>query len=419
MSKLGIIYEMNVRQLTQEGTFKSAEKELARLKKMGVDIIWLMPVYPIGKISRKGTLGSYYSIQNYTEINPEFGTKENFDSFVQKAHSLGLKVILDWVANHTSRDNEWLRTKPMEWYERDAQGSAVIPWDWTDTAKLNYSNHDVWIGQREAMQYWLQEHGVDGFRCDMAMLVPLDFWKETFHSLKTIKDDIILLAEAEGREFTDGVFDICYGWELHHALVDLANGRTDVDKVRNIVYNYLNYPNGSSHLYFTSNHDENSWSGSSEQRFKKSLRCISALTFMLPAGTPLIYTGEEYGYDHSFNFFEKDSMPSMKKNDVTRFYEKMCALRHSLTSLDMFRSGDNFMEIITNASRDLFAFRWQNSEKEIICIFNVSPWVIEGNFDVCNTSGIYMDYLSGKEIEIQNHFHGFLDPWEFLLLQKK
>ena len=216
-----VIYEMNVRQLTAEGTLRAAADRLSFLSNMGVDVVWLMPIYPIGRKKRKGSLGSYYSIRDYCAVNPEIGTMSDLDYFVNTAHNLGLKVILDWVANHTARDARWIDERPKDWYERDAQGEPLVPWDWTDTAKLNYANREVWRGQADAMEYWIKEHAIDGFRCDMAMLVPIEFWNETAQRLRMIKPDLFMLAEAEETNlFERGAFDACYAWEMHHLMND-------------------------------------------------------------------------------------------------------------------------------------------------------------------------------------------------------
>ncbi|MFR9566658.1 MAG: alpha-amylase family glycosyl hydrolase, partial [Rikenellaceae bacterium] len=183
-----VLYEMNVRQLTQEGTLNAARERLPFLKELGIDVVWLMPIYPIGEVERKGSLGSYYAIADYCAVNSEFGTIEDFDLFLAEAKRLGLKVILDWVANHTARDARWNTEKPANWYQRDEKGEAIVPWDWTDTAKLNYSNHDVWRGQIDAMKFWIKR-GVDGFRCDMAMLVPIEFWQEVSTELHALNAD--------------------------------------------------------------------------------------------------------------------------------------------------------------------------------------------------------------------------------------
>ena len=191
-----MLYEMNIRQLSAEGSFRAAIERLPFLRSIGIDAIWLMPIYPIGEEGRKGSLGSYYSIKDYKAVNSEFGSEEDFRAFVKAAHALGMKVLLDWVANHTARDARWLAERPANWYERDEQGVAKVPWDWTDTAKLNYANHDVWLGEIDAMRYWVEEFDVDGFRCDMAMLVPIEFWQEVSAELHRIKPDIFMLAEA-------------------------------------------------------------------------------------------------------------------------------------------------------------------------------------------------------------------------------
>ena len=206
-----VLYEMNVRQLTPEGTLRAATSKLPFLKDLGVDAVWLMPVYPIGEAGRKGSLGSYYSIRDYCAVNPELGTMADFDAFVAEAHRLGMRVLLDWVANHTARDARWIAEKPASWYERDAAGRPAVPWDWSDTAKLNYADRDVWRAQADAMEFWLTQHDVDGFRCDMAMLVPIEFWNETSLRLRRVKPDLFMLAEAEERNlFEEGAFDACY-----------------------------------------------------------------------------------------------------------------------------------------------------------------------------------------------------------------
>ena len=189
-----VLYELNIRQFTPEGTLNAAIERLPFLRSIGIDVIWLMPIYPIGKEGRKGTLGSYYSISDYKGVNPEFGTADDFRAFISAAHAMGIRVLLDWVANHTARDARWITERPADWYERDEQGVAKVSWDWTDTPKLNYANHDVWVGEIDAMRYWVEEFGVVGFRCDMAMLVPIEFWKEASHELHKIKSDIFMLA---------------------------------------------------------------------------------------------------------------------------------------------------------------------------------------------------------------------------------
>ena len=191
-----VVYEMNVRQYTPEGTFAAAQKELPRLQELGIDILWLMPIHPIGIDGRKGTLGSYYAIRNYCDINPEFGTMADFEAFLAEAHRLGLRVVIDCVANHTSPDAVWTTERAPEWYERDAEGKTTFTADWADTANLNYENKDVWAGMAGAMRFWM-EKGIDGFRCDMACEVPLEFWQETIAGLRADYPGMYMLAEGE------------------------------------------------------------------------------------------------------------------------------------------------------------------------------------------------------------------------------
>lgn len=412
-----VVYEMNVRQLTEEGTLLMAMRHLQHLKDMGVDAVWLMPVYPIGVVERKGELGSYYSISDYCAINPEFGTMADFDAFVEEAHRLGLKVLLDWVANHTARDAKWLKDKPMSWYERDEQGVAKVPWDWSDTAKLNYAEKGVWQGQIDAMKFWVREHGVDGFRCDMAMLVPLEFWQDVRRELQSVKPNIFMLAEAEGAEFFDKAFDACYGWELHHAMVAVAQGKTRVWTLRDKIYSVLNdNPRTSMHMSFTSNHDENSWSGSEQSRFGEALSAMSALSFVLPKSLPLIYTGQEIGYDHSFKFFDKDAMPQFEWNNATEIYHRLCEMKHDCSSLRSADLGGSYIELNTNAPDCLLAFVREDEHSRVVYIANLSPYKIFADFHTGIYAGGYKNVISGETETLYEHTWGDMEPWSYRLL---
>ena len=271
-----VVYELNIRQATEEGTFAAAEKYLPELKEMGVDIVWLMPISPIGVDGRKGSLGSYYSIIDYKAVNPEFGTMEDFQSFLATAHDLGLKVILDWVANHTSRDANWWKEGKTDWYVMDeSTGLPIVEYDWTDIAKLNYKNEDMRNAMIDALKFWV-ELGLDGYRCDVAMNVPGDFWKRAWEEVRAINPDVYLLAEGEEQWLHESGFEATYAWELHHIFNAMAKGgsetknvagdgtiKTDAKSVADLK-EYLErddvkYPAPAMRLMFTSNHDENSW----------------------------------------------------------------------------------------------------------------------------------------------------------------
>ena len=414
-----VLYEMNIRQLTPEGTFEAAAKHLPFLRDLGVDAVWLMPPYPIGKEGRKGSLGSYYSVQDYCDVNPEFGTIEQFDEFVAEAHRLGMKVLLDWVANHTARDARWLREKSYDWYERDAQGAAAVPWDWTDTAKLNYANHNVWRGQIDAMLYWIENRAIDGFRCDMAMLVPIEFWQEVSEELHRIKSDIFMLAEAEEDNLFDRAFNMSYQWNVHHIMVDIAKGARRVWDLRDAIHSERQrYPREAMRMSFTSNHDENSWSGSEQSRFGASLEVMTALTFLMPSTMPLIYTGQEVGYDHSFEFFERDAIPAevYRENRTTELYRRLIALKHKERALDAGERGGEMIEIDNNAKDCMITLVREVGDSRVIAILNLSPYTIHADFNTGIYAGTYRDALSGERVELSAHVERDIAPWHYQIL---
>lgn len=420
-SRSAVLYEMNVRQLTPEGTFQAAIERLAFLRSVGVDALWLMPIYPIGEEGRKGSLGSYYSIRDYKAINPEFGTDADFRRFVDAAHALGMKVLLDWVANHTARDARWIEEKPADWYERDEQGVAKIPWDWSDTAKLNYANHDVWLGQIDAMRYWVEEFKVDGFRCDMAMLVPIEFWQEASAELHRIKPDVFMLAEAEEDNLFDAAFNMSYQWNIHHIMVDIAKGARRVWDLRNAMHSErARYPREAMRLSFTSNHDENSWSGSEQDRFGAALEIMTALTFLMPSTMPLIYTGQEVGYNHSFEFFERDAIPegAYVETRTTELYRRLTALKHHERALDAGEWGGEVIEIENNAKDCMMTFVREVDGSRVVAIMNLSPYTIHADFRTGIYAGDYIDAMSGERVILDEHVERDIAPWCYQILIK-
>lgn len=350
-----VVYEMNVRQYTPEGTFEAAQAQLPRLKDLGVDIIWLMPIYPIGIEGRKGILGSYYAVKDYCAINPEFGTLDDFDAFVAQAHRLGLRVIIDWVANHTSPDAVWTTERALDWYERDSTGKTTYTADWSDTANLNYENPQVWDGMQEALRFWM-ERGIDGFRCDMACEVPLEFWQETIAGLRADYPDMYWLAEGEEPKLhTLSDFDASYAWELHHLLNSIARGEKNIPELlAYIEKDASNNPPYAYRLMFTSNHDENSWAGTEFERMGEAARVMAVLTFTLPNGQPLIYTGQEMGWNKRFEFFQKDHIPAWETNEYTDFYKWLIDIRHANPALAAGDKGGRFEVVSTEDSTLVF-----------------------------------------------------------------
>ncbi len=416
-----VLYELNVRQFTPEGTFAAARERLPFLRSLGIDAIWLMPIYPIGVEGRKGTLGSYYSIRDYKGVNEEFGTEQDLRDFITMAHSLGMRVLLDWVANHTARDARWLEEKPSDWYEREEDGTAKVPWDWTDTAKLNYANHDVWRGQIDAMRYWVEQFKVDGFRCDMAMLVPIEFWQEASEELHRIKRDIFMLAEAEEDNLFDRAFNMSYQWNIHHMMCDIAKGARRVWDLRNAIHaERARYPREAMRMSFTSNHDENSWSGSEQSRFGSALEVMTAMTFLMPSTMPLIYTGQEVGYNHSFEFFERDAIPAEAyvENHVTELYRRLVSLKHKEQALAAGERGGEMIEIENNAKDCMMTFVREVDGSRVVAIVNLSPYTIHADFRTGIYAGKYYDALSGERVVLDDHVERDIAPWQYQILVK-
>ena len=330
-----VVYEVNVRQFSPEGTFKGVEAQLPRLKELGVDVLWLMPMYQIGEVERKGTLGSYYAISDYKKVNPEFGTMEDFEHLLSVAHDLGFKVILDWVANQTAPDHVWMTEKPADFYERDAEGNAIWEYDWTDTSSLNYENQEVWWAQDDAMRFWL-EKGVDGFRCDAAGEVPAEFWYAIMPKMNKDYPEAYFLAEAERDNLADSrqTFDANYAWELHHLLNSMAQGSKTVNDLKDYVArDAARFPKEAFRLTFTSNHDENSWAGTEFEREGAAANACAVLCFTLPQSQPLVYTGQEIGLSRRLAFFEKDPITDWSANEYTTFWKTLIDLKHNNPAL--------------------------------------------------------------------------------------
>ena len=372
-----VVYEMNVRQYTPEGTFAAAMQQLPRLAELGVDIVWLMPIYPIGVEGRKGTLGSYYAVKNYCDINPEFGTLEDFDNFLAEAHRLGLRVVIDWVANHTSPHAVWVNGKPADWCERDAEGNTTFTADWSDTANLNYENKDVWKGMADAMRFWM-ERGIDGFRCDMACEVPLEFWQETIAGLRADYPGMYMLAEGEEPKLhTLSGFNSSYSWELHHMLNAIARGEKNIPELLEYLEkDAQRHPAEAFRLMFTSNHDENSWAGTEFERMGDAAKAMAVLTFTLPGGQPLIYTGQEIGWNKRFEFFEKDPVPAWENNEYTDFYKWLIDVRHDNPALATGGKGGKF-EVVSTEDSTLVFTRTLPENKVTVKVQLKAPWTYE------------------------------------------
>ena len=372
-----VVYEMNVRQYTPEGTFAAAQQELPRLKELGIDILWLMPIHPIGVKERKGTLGSYYAIADYKAINPEFGTMEDFENFLAEAHKLGFRVILDCVANHTSPDAKWINECPADWYMRDENGNTVVNYDWYDIAELNYDKREVWDAMADQMRFWMDK-GVDGFRCDMACEIPLEFWQETISALRADYPGMYMLAEGEEPKLHSlSGFNSSYAWELHHMLNAIARGEKNIPELLEYIQKDAErHPADAFRLMFTSNHDENSWAGTEFERMGDAAKLMAVLTFTLPNGQPLIYTGQEMGWNKRFEFFEKDPVPAWEKNEYFDFYKWLIDIRHDNPALAAGDKGGVFEVVSTDDSTLVFT-RTLPGNKVTVKAELKAPWSYE------------------------------------------
>ena len=411
------IYEVNVRQYTTEGTFSAFEEHIPRLQELGVDILWFMPIQAIGEVERKGTLGSYYSIYNYTEVNSEFGTLQDFKSVVNKAHASGMKVILDWVANHTSRDAVWLENE--DWYVTDSDGNVVAPYDWSDVAKLNYDNKDMRDAMLQSMLWWVREAGIDGFRCDVANEVPTDFWLRATDSLKAIKPDIFMLAEAEEPELNVKAFDAYYAWDFHHKMNMVAKGEGNVDSLR-ISLNKMNsrFDDRAIPMYFTSNHDENSWNGTEFERMGDAVSIFAALTYVLP-GMPLIYNGQEVGFNRRLEFFEKDNIDwsdSGSKFQFTDLYVQLNAFKKSNSALFTQEKGGEMVEVENNISDKVWSFKRLKGENEVHCVFNFTDEDVVVSFEKTIAGEGFKDFHNATSSDAIESVK--LKAWEYKLFYK-
>lgn len=410
------LYEVNVRQYTPEGTFKAFEAHLPRLKELGVGILWFMPIHPIGELNRKGSLGSYYSVKDYYGINPEFGTIDDFKSVVSKAHELGIKVIIDIVANHTSHDAVLINEHP-DWYVRDSSGSVVSPFDWTDVAKLDYSKSELREYMINMLKYWVKDINLDGFRCDVAAEVPTDFWDAARAELNKIKP-VFMLAEADKPELQKFAFDADYDWELHHIMNTIAQGKKSVaDLEQYLLKKAATYPKNALKMNFVTNHDENSWNGSELERMGDAAKTFAAFTFIVD-GMPLIYTGQEVGLNKRLRFFDKDTVNWNDPQNFTDFYKKLTLLKSRYAVLAAGEKGADLFRIKSNADSSIFAFTRENENQKLFCIFNLSSVKQAARLDGDVYVGSYTDYCKNEQKSFEAGQEISMEPWEFHIFVK-
>jgi len=411
------IYEVNIRQYTQEGSFNAFAKSLPRLKDMGVEVLWLMPIHPIGKVNRKGTLGSYYSISDFKGVNPEFGTAADFKNLVKLAHDLGMKVIMDWVANHAAWDNVWTKDHP-EYFVRDDEGNFKAPYDWTDVIQIDHTNEAEQDAMIDAMQYWVTEFDIDGFRADLAHLTPLAFWKKARTAIEPLKANLFWLAESEEIDYHE-VFDTTFTWEWMHTTENYYKGKKGFNSLYDVLAKYdATFPETAHRLYFTSNHDENTWNGTGFDKYGYMLKCLSVFSCTWN-GIPLIYSGEEMPNNKRLQFFEKDTIAWTGEYQLHEFYKTLLTLRKTNPAL---RSGDpavTTFHIITEGGKNVMAYLRKHDLNEVIVFLNLSKEPVSFVVKDLLINGHYTNVFNSSETYLQTGSFIKMQPWEYLVLERK
>jgi glycosidase len=434
-----VIYEVNIRQYSPEGTFNAFTKDIPQLKELGVKIIWVMPIFPISQTKRKATggddskfasempaaeqhkyLGSYYAVSDFKKVNPEFGTIEDFRNLVKTAHENGIYVILDWVPNHTGWDHVWIKNHP-EYYTQNAKGEIIDPvnpetgksWGWTDVADLNYDNQNLRAEMTADMMHWIKNEDIDGFRCDVAGNVPLDFWQQAIPQLRKQKS-IFMLAEAwEPALLKNNLFDMAYGWDGHHTMNKIAQGKETVKQFDAFIEKInKDYEANDILMNFVDNHDENSWNGTIKSRLGEAEAAMTALSYLMP-GMPLVYSGNEYGLAHSLKFFEKDSIPKTKGKQW-ELRAKLGKIKNEIDALHGGKNKANYKRL--NASNEnVLAFERMKNGKKVIYLANLSANPVSVSLPV---SGQYKDLMNEKMMDLKTSQVLSMLPWQYYILSK-
>ena len=414
-SKSANMYEVNIRQYTEEGTFKAFEDHIPRLKEMGVDILWLMPIHPIGEEKRKGELGSYYSIRDYTAVNPNFGTMQDFKDLVETTHEHDMKLFLDWVPNHTAWDHPWVDEHP-EYYMKDSTGAITYEADWTDIAQLDYSNKELWDEMIKKMKFWIDEANVDGYRVDHAGHdIPLAFWKKAIPEVNKSKNDFFWLAEWNTPDMHPW-FDATYTWEYFHLTTDVAKGKASVQKITDYMAKQDTlFPEHAYRLYFTSNHDENSWNGTDEELFGDNFENFAVMAATID-GMPLIYSGQETGLDKRLEFFEKDPI-QWDGYEYEDFYRTLFELKDRNEALWNGQYGGDFMAIDTESDGNTYAYKRVKGDEEVFVILNLGEDEQSISLPSLEKSANYTNVFSGEEIVLDSE-GVTLDAHSHLVLEK-
>ncbi|MEO0817990.1 MAG: alpha-amylase family glycosyl hydrolase [Pseudomonadota bacterium] len=410
-----VIYQVNTRQFTAEGTFEAAEAELPRLADLGVDIIWLMPIHPIGEVNRKGPLGSPYAVKDFRAVNPELGTLDDFKSFVDTAHALGLKVIIDWVANHSAWDNALLEDYP-EWYARDWRGDPHPPLgtDWSDVIEFDYDQPGLRQYMTEALVYWVRDVGIDGYRADVAGLVPRDFWETARVELNKVKP-VFMLAEWESRDLHASAFDATYAWTWKDTMHPVARGEANGGAIWGYYLNQqTSWPRNAYRMIYTANHDQNSWDGTAPEIFGDAYEAAIVLAFT-GEGMPLIYNGQEAFNETQLEFFERDPI-TWRDHPIEDLFRALIDLKTETTALHNGKHGARMVQVANSAMDDVVSFTRSDDNGGVFVAINLSDTALavtlgEGAYD-----GAYTDHFTGETVTLSGEDALQLPAWGYKVL---
>ena len=421
-SKTSNIYEVNVRQYTPEGTFAAFREHLPRLEEMGVDILWFMPIHPISEAKRKGPLGSYYAVSDYRGVNPQFGTPEEFQAMVGEIHERGMHILIDWVPNHTGWDHVWITEHP-DYYTQDTEGNIIDPinpetgesWGWTDVADLNYDNPEMREEMISDMTYWLEDVGIDGFRVDVAHGVPHDFWQQAIPPLREANPELFMLAEAEIPKLNnDSLFTMSYGWSFHHLLNEIAGGETTAMAIDEWGETEGSKWKAGWLMHFITNHDENSWQGTVEERMGPAAYALAVLTFTYP-GMPLIYSGQEAAMNKRLKFFEKDPI---EWGDIPKqaFYTTLLQLKKDNPALWNGIAGGPLERLSSDQQEAVYAFARSQGDNTVITVLNLSDQPQEATIQMGEHAGNYTNVFANSTSVVTAKMDVNLNPWGYMVL---
>ncbi len=402
------IYEANIRQFSEQGDFASFQVHLPRLQAMGIDIIWLMPIHPIGQINRKGSLGSYYSSQNFLDINPEFGTKDDFRNLVNEAHRLDMKIIIDWVANHAAWDNVWTQDHP-EYFLRDDQGRFLSPYDWSDVIQINHQQESAHDALREAMCYWVKEFDIDGFRADLAHLTPLRFWLKARNQTESLKPNLIWLAETEDVSYYEA-FDIIYAWKWMHQSEAVCKNQLGIHSLISCLKDQSNgHPPKALQLFFTANHDENSWNGTEYEKYGVYAKAMAVFSFTFMDAVPLMYNGQEIPHYKRLQFFDKDQLDWRNPPMLTDFYSTLIRLHKNICHFAVCKW--------LTVNDQVLAYQRGEGKGSVIILLQLNPAYSEVRMGDDFPAGTYKEIFSGQNHLMGPGFHCNMQPGDYWVLE--